>query len=260
MTKIFIVIYTTYTHIYQLALEVKKGVESDPEAEVELFQVPETLPQEVLTKMHAPPKPDIPIITAAKLAEADGFLFGFPTRFGTLPAQFQSFLDSTGQLWSTGALKRKFGGFFFSTSGQHGGQETTAFTSVTYFAHHGVNFVPLSTGLPYQGETSEVIGGSFWGSGTITGSDASRPISEKEKEVARVQGKEFVEIVGTYVRGTKVSIVNDEISVDNNNNYTNNDVSTTTQDARTRSIKKEKNEKKKKRFWICCKSDSFLDD
>ncbi|CAG8533774.1 4913_t:CDS:2 [Diversispora eburnea] len=205
MTKIFIIIYTTYTHIYQLALEVKKGVESaDPEAEVELFQVPETLPQEVLTKMHAPPKPDIPIITATKLAEADGFLFGFPTRFGTLPAQFKSFLDSTGQLWYTNALKRKFGGIFFSTATQHGGQETTAFTTVTYFAHHGVNFVPLSSGVPYQGETNEVIGGSFWGSGTITGSDASRPISEKEKEVARIQGKEFVEIVGTYVKGTKV--------------------------------------------------------
>ena len=53
-----------YTHVYQLAQEIKKGVESaDPNIQVELYQVPETLPQEVLDKMYAPPKPDIPIIT-----------------------------------------------------------------------------------------------------------------------------------------------------------------------------------------------------
>jgi NAD(P)H dehydrogenase (quinone) len=42
--------------------------------------VPETLPAEVLSKMFAPAKPDVPIITAAELPEADGFIFGFPTR------------------------------------------------------------------------------------------------------------------------------------------------------------------------------------
>jgi hypothetical protein len=56
--------YSTYTHIYQLAQEIKKGVESaDPNIQVELYQVAETLPQEVLDKMYAPPKPDIPLIT-----------------------------------------------------------------------------------------------------------------------------------------------------------------------------------------------------
>ena len=42
--------------------------------------VPETLPEDVLEKLHAPPKPDIPIITVDDLKEADGFLFGIPTR------------------------------------------------------------------------------------------------------------------------------------------------------------------------------------
>ena len=44
------------------------------------MQVPETLPAEVLAKMHAPPKSDDPIISAAQLTEYDGFIFGFPTR------------------------------------------------------------------------------------------------------------------------------------------------------------------------------------
>ncbi|CAG8604171.1 13878_t:CDS:1 [Acaulospora morrowiae] len=194
-----------YTHIHQLALEVKKGVEAaHPKVDVELYQVAETLSQEVLDKMHAPPKPDVPIITPDKLTEADGFLFGFPTRFGSVPAQFNAFLDSTGQIWMKGGLDKKFAGFFTSTATQHGGQETTVFTTITYLAHHGINYVPLGSGISYFGDTSELIGGGFWGAATITGSDASRPISEREKEVARFQGKRFAEIVATYIRGAQV--------------------------------------------------------
>lgn len=43
--------------------------------------MPETLSPEVLAKMHAPPKPDVPVITTTALKEADGVLFGIPTRF-----------------------------------------------------------------------------------------------------------------------------------------------------------------------------------
>lgn len=49
----------------------------------------ETLPQEVLTLMYAPPKPDYPVIEPAKLVEFDGFLLGVPTRFGSMPAQWK---------------------------------------------------------------------------------------------------------------------------------------------------------------------------
>lgn len=70
-----------------------------------LFQVAETLPNEVLQKMHAPPKAaDVPIISADQLKDADGFLFGIPTRFGMVPAQMKSFWDSWGQIWMAGAL------------------------------------------------------------------------------------------------------------------------------------------------------------
>jgi NAD(P)H dehydrogenase (quinone) len=55
--------------------------------------------------MHAPPKPeDVPVIQASQLTEADGFIFGVPTRFGMLPAQMKTFFDSCGQLWMKGAL------------------------------------------------------------------------------------------------------------------------------------------------------------
>ena len=89
-------------------------------------QVPETLPHEVLGKMGAPPKSDVPVISPDQLAEADGLIFGFPTRFGMMAAQFKAFFDATGGLWRAQTLAGKPAGIFYSTGSQGGGQETTA--------------------------------------------------------------------------------------------------------------------------------------
>lgn len=87
--------------------------------------MPETLSDEILAKMSAPPKTDAPVITSNDLTEADGIIFGFPTRFGMMAAQFKAFIDSTGGLWRTQALAGKPAGIFYSTGSQGGGQETT---------------------------------------------------------------------------------------------------------------------------------------
>lgn len=51
--------------------------------------------------MGAPPKSDDPIATPDVLAQADGVVFGLPTRFGMVAAQVKAFMDSTGGLWAT---------------------------------------------------------------------------------------------------------------------------------------------------------------
>lgn len=84
--------------------------------------VPETLSPEILKLVKAPPRPDIPIATLEQLTEADGVMFGFPTRYGGMPAQMRAFIDGTGGLWAKGALHGKFAGTFFSTGSQHGGK------------------------------------------------------------------------------------------------------------------------------------------
>ncbi|KAL0678212.1 hypothetical protein Bca4012_006193 [Brassica carinata] len=70
-------------------------------------KVPETLPEEALSKMSTPPKSESPIITPDELTEADGFVFGFPTRYGMMAAQFKVFLDTTGGLRRTQSLAGK---------------------------------------------------------------------------------------------------------------------------------------------------------
>ena len=145
-----------YGHVDTLAEAVIEGARSAG-AEVEHFQVPspspsllarpllptETLPlrvdplqiQELLseatrTKMGAAPVRSLPVIKAGQLKSFDGLLFGFPTRYGRAPAQVSAFFDQTGGEWASGSLVGKFGGCFTGSAGQHGGQETTIFTTL----------------------------------------------------------------------------------------------------------------------------------
>jgi len=198
--KIHIIYYSTWGHIYRMAQEVAKGVESAG-AEVKLFQVPETLPKEVLEKMHAPPKPDVPVATPQDLAEADGIIFGIPTRFGTMSAQMKAYFDSTGQLWQKGTLVGKPASIFFSTATQGGGQETTALTTVTQLTHHGMLFVPIGYGNPSLFNMDEVHGGSAYGAGTFAGGDGSRQPTQLELGVASYQGRYFAGVVTALKAG-----------------------------------------------------------
>lgn len=125
--KIFIVFYSMYRHVESLARRMKEGVDAVEGVEGFLYRVPETLAPEALEQMKVPRKDDgIPVISVDELVEADGLLFGFPTRYGSMAAQMKAFFDSTGSLWREQKLAGIPAGFFVSTGTQGGGQETTA--------------------------------------------------------------------------------------------------------------------------------------
>ncbi|KAF2118381.1 flavo protein-like protein [Lophiotrema nucula] len=196
--KIAIVYYSMYGHIKQLADAEKKGVE-EAGGSAKLFQIAETLPDEILGKMYAPPKPtDVEVLTdPATLEEYDAFLFGIPTRYGNFPAQWKTFIDKTGKQWSTGAFWGKYAGLFISTGTQGGGQESTAIAAQSTLAHHGFIYVPLGYKHTFAllSDLSEIRGGSPWGAGTFSGGDGSRQPSSKELELAQIQGRAFYETV-----------------------------------------------------------------
>jgi len=194
--KVAIIFYSMYGHIAKLVEAEKAGIESAG-GKVDVYQVAETLPQEVLTKMHAPAKSDYPIITPDILASYDAFLFGVPTRYGNMPAQWKTFWDSTGQLWAAGKLSGKYAGFFVSTAGAGGGQESTVLANMSTLAHHGIIYVPFGYkhAFPQITNVDEVHGGSPWGAGTFAGTQGQRQPSALELEVAQIQGKTFWETV-----------------------------------------------------------------
>lgn len=90
MTKIAIVYYSLYGHVATMAESVKKGIEASGEATCDIYQVAETLPDEVLSKMYAPPKKDHPVISDPDtLAGYDGVMFGVSGRYGQVSSQIK---------------------------------------------------------------------------------------------------------------------------------------------------------------------------
>jgi len=196
--KVQVIFYSMYGHIYRMAEAVSNGAREVQGAEVELLQVPELVPEDVLEKSGAKKAREafahIRIAKPTDLAEADAIIFGIPTRFGNMCAQMRNFLDQTGGLWAQNALVGKVGSVFTSSATQHGGQETTIISSYITLLHHGMIIV----GLPYsetrQTTLDEITGGSPYGASTITGGDGSRWPSENELAMARFQGRHVATI------------------------------------------------------------------
>jgi NAD(P)H dehydrogenase (quinone) len=190
-----------YGHIAKLAQAEKAGIEKAG-GTVDLFQIPETLSQEVLTKMYAPAQStEVPLLEdPATLEQYDAFLIGIPTRYGNFPAQWRTFWDKTGKQWSSGGYYGKMAGLFISTASLGGGQESTAIAAMSTLTHHGIIYVPFgySKAFGTMADLTEVHGGSPWGAGTFSAPDGSRQPSAKELEIATIQGAEFYKTVAKY--------------------------------------------------------------
>lgn len=202
--KVLIPFYSMYGHIYKMAQAVAEGVEEVAGMEAILRRVPETLPLEVLEKMGAiePQKTmsRIGICTVEDLAEADGIIFGTPTRFGNMCGQMRQFLDSTGKLWLTGGLVGKPGSVFTSSNTQHGGQETTIISFHLTLLHQGMILVGLPYTFKEQMRSDEITGCSPYGASTIAGTDGARQPSDNELAGARFQGRHVAEIAKKLAR------------------------------------------------------------
>uniref|UniRef100_M4EH78 GDSL esterase/lipase n=1 Tax=Brassica campestris TaxID=3711 RepID=M4EH78_BRACM len=74
---IYIMYYSMYIHVVKLAHGIRNGAASVDGVDAKLRQVvPETIQEDVIFKMSAPPKSDAPLITSNDLAEADGAKIG----------------------------------------------------------------------------------------------------------------------------------------------------------------------------------------
>ncbi len=196
--NIQVIFYSMYGHVYTMAEAVAAGARSVEGSSVELLQVPELIPDGVLEQYGAKAAraafAHVPIATVERLAEADGIIFGTPTRFGNMVAQMRNFLDQTGKLWMKGALVGKVGSVFASTGTQHGGQETTITSFHSTLLHHGM----IVVGVPYTEQRllnmDEITGGTPYGATTLAGPDGSRRPSENELAIARYQGAHVAKI------------------------------------------------------------------
>lgn len=197
MTKVAVVFYSMYGHVYRMAEAVGEGARAAG-ADVALFQVPELVPDAALERTGAKAAraafAHVPVMQPDQLVEYDAIILGSPTRFGNAAAQVRNFIDRTGQLWAQGKLIGKVGSAFTSTATQHGGQESTLLSMYNAFIHHGMVIV----GVPYSCQElvnmGEITGGSPYGAGTLAGGDGGRQPSENELAIARFQGRHVAQI------------------------------------------------------------------
>lgn len=201
--KIAVLVYSMYGHVATLSDSIVEGLK-EAGVEYKVFQFSETLPGGVLEKMHAHKAPiqNLPEITPDELKKYDGFILGFPTRYGRAPAQVSAFFDQCGGLWVSGALVGKFATIFTSTASQHGGLETTQLTTLPFLVHQGVIYVPLGYQMmEQQGAVDHMIGSSAYGAGTVAGGQGQLQPDQNDLAVAKKQGSYFATVVSNSVRG-----------------------------------------------------------
>lgn len=193
MSKVLVLYYSAYGHIETMAEAIAEGARGAG-ATVDVKRVPEIVPEDQARAHHFKLDQPAPIATPDDLLAYDAIIVGTGTRYGRMSSQMASFWDQTGALWAKGALIGKVGAAFSSTASQHGGQETTLFSIITNLMHQGMVIV----GLPYafQGllTLDEVTGGTPYGPTTLAGGDASRPVSDNEKDGARFFGAHVAKV------------------------------------------------------------------
>ncbi|MEU5789512.1 NAD(P)H:quinone oxidoreductase [Micromonospora purpureochromogenes] len=139
--KVAVVYYSATGITYQMAQAACEAA-GEAGADVRLRKVRELAPDEAIRsnsgwQAHHLETQDVPEAQLDDLSWADVIIFGSPTRYGMIAAQLKQFIDTTGPLWSQGALVDKVYSAFTSTATSHGGQESTLLSLFTIFYHWG---------------------------------------------------------------------------------------------------------------------------
>lgn len=171
--KIVVVYYSATGNVARLAHHIASGAR-DAGAETRVLRVAETAPHTAIAMnpqwQEFVNSAGDHLVELADLKWADGIALGSPTRFGGPASQLKAFIDTTGELWSIGALAQKVGTAFTSASTPHGGLESTILSINNVFYHWGALIMPLG----YPDDHVRKLSGNPYG--------ASQVASRKNRE------------------------------------------------------------------------------
>jgi len=208
--KVLIVYHSLYGHIQAMAKAVEEGARGVAGIDVVLRRVqefPDYVQHIEEEKGYAyqvyQAQTAVPECTLDDWREADGVIFGSPTRYGNMTAQMKKLIDSTAQLWLSGQMEGKPAGVFTSTASTHGGQETTLLTMMVPLLHLGMVIVGVPYSVPGMIHT-EARGGTPYGATTIAGPRGELQRTAEDLAIARILGKRVAETTLT-LRGKKSS-------------------------------------------------------
>jgi NAD(P)H dehydrogenase (quinone) len=200
MAKVLVVYHSVYGHVKMLAAAVEKGAKEAAGADVVVRRIKEF--PDLVEGMKAEngyawqvyqSQEAVPECTVDDLKEADGVIFGSPTRYGNMTAQMKALIDSTAKLWLAGAMEGKPAGVFTSTASTHGGQETTLVTMMVPLLHLGMIIV----GVPYSVDGMihhEARGGTPYGASTVAGAMGQLQPTPEDLAIAAALGKRIADL------------------------------------------------------------------
>lgn len=196
--KVLVVYYSMYGHVLQMAQAVVAGIKEAAGVDAVLRRVREfeDIERDISRHEHALAvwnrQQDIPVCTLDDLKDADGLVFGTPTRYGNMTAQMKRLFDSTAKLWQAGAFEGKPAGIFTSTATAHGGQETTPFTMMAPLLHLGMIIVGVPYSTPGMLHTAG-RGGTPYGASTLAGPNNELEPAAEDLEIAKALGRRVAE-------------------------------------------------------------------
>ena len=183
MTKILVLYFSRNGTTAEMANHIARGVDAVNGVEAVLRTVPDVSSVCEKTAESIPAHGAI-YATLEDLKLCDGLALGSPTHFGNMASPLKYFIDSTTEIWFSGALVGKPAGVFTSTGSMHGGQESTLLSMMLPLLHHGM----LILGLPYT-ETAlreTTSGGTPYGPSHVSLEQTG--LTDHEKNLCRTLG------------------------------------------------------------------------
>ena len=189
MSEILVLYYSRHGHVAQMATLIAKGISRVPGCNAIVRTVPELGADPDITPEHGHI-----YCTNNELRQCDGLALGSPTRFGNMAAPLKAFIDTTSDIWISGAMIDKPACVFSASSSLHGGQETTLLTMMLPLLHHGM----IMLGLPYSesGLLDTQSGGTPYGPTVVAGANNDRTITEIETKLCLAMGQRLARITG----------------------------------------------------------------
>lgn len=189
-TNILVLIHSDNGGTYELAKEIAKGIESDPNSKAVIKLVKESTNSKLK---------DLPIATVDELTSYDGIAFGSPVYFGNISTAMSEFLSKTVSLWSNHALEGMPATVFMS-AGSGAGKELALQSFWNSLAVHGMVLVP--NGIRGDEKIDKKIpqGNSVLGTTSLASlKDVARPTKD-ERYLAELQGKNFAKVASALKR------------------------------------------------------------
>jgi NAD(P)H dehydrogenase (quinone) len=138
MKKLAIVYHSAHGNTQRIAELVSEGARTAPAVRTSLLRAEDL------------------IAAPERLLEFDGFVFGSPTYLGGVSGPFKSFMDATGRLWKSHALKGKLASGFTASALPAGDKQTTLLSMFVFAMQHGMFWVgnailpELHAGVPFD--------------------------------------------------------------------------------------------------------------